>query len=248
MFIRHCPDKELSLVFKSKSAQSWTASEVQERLDEMLREQKATRRVACQQAAKVIEPVDNSPSLSPHRLETAMPATDNGALDKDKISSEGDAGQWLHGNYFACAVVPQLREAGVLDQELVPPSDIILVGCGGKQTCPVGMCDLKLEVYGLCFSVPVLIVSGQIDQLIVLVQCAENLIREMKSNDGFWRVLDKPDQSIQSEDCQFLRMLSSIERWRGMYIYKFGTLKSKSAGWFCRMSEHLGLGSAASGT
>ncbi|KAL1277421.1 hypothetical protein QQF64_024094 [Cirrhinus molitorella] len=82
MFIRHCPDKELSLVFKSKSAQSWTASEVQERLDEMLREQKATRRVACQQAAKVIEPVDNSPSLSPHRLETAMPATDNGALDK----------------------------------------------------------------------------------------------------------------------------------------------------------------------
>ncbi|KAL1277366.1 hypothetical protein QQF64_024039 [Cirrhinus molitorella] len=141
---------------------------------------------------------------------------------------------------LSAAVVPQLREAGVLDQELVPPSDIILVGCGGKQTCPVGMCDLKLEVYGLCFSVPVLIVSGQIDQLIVGTNVLKPLIREMKSNDGFWRVLDKPDQSIQSEDCQFLRMLSSIERWRGSNIPdKVGTLKSKSAVVLQPMSEHL---------
>ncbi|XP_058603961.1 uncharacterized protein LOC131522474 [Onychostoma macrolepis] len=81
MFIRHCPDKELSLVFKSKPTQSWTASEVQERLDEMLREQKATKRVVCQQTAKVLEPIDDSTPLS-HRSETATPATDNGALDK----------------------------------------------------------------------------------------------------------------------------------------------------------------------
>lgn len=57
-------------------------------------------------------------------------------------------------------VVPQLREAGILNQELVPKSDIVLVGCGGKQTSPEGMCDLKLEVYG--FSVPVLYVKGQL--------------------------------------------------------------------------------------
>ncbi|KAI2645127.1 Gag polyprotein [Labeo rohita] len=82
MFIRHFPDKKLSLVFKSKPAQLWTASEVQEKLDKMLREQKASRRIACQQTPKVLEPIDDSTSLSPHRSETATPAADNGALDK----------------------------------------------------------------------------------------------------------------------------------------------------------------------
>uniref|UniRef100_A0A8C2HN42 ribonuclease H n=1 Tax=Cyprinus carpio TaxID=7962 RepID=A0A8C2HN42_CYPCA len=62
----------------------------------------------------------------------------------------------------------------------------------------------------------------------------------MKSNEGFWRVLDKPDQSSHSEDCQFLRMLSSIERWRGSAIPdKVGTLKSKSVVVLQPMSEHL---------
>lgn len=65
-------------MFKSKPAQPWTASEVQERLDEVLREQKATKRIACQQTAKVPEPIDDSP----HRSETATPAADNGTLDK----------------------------------------------------------------------------------------------------------------------------------------------------------------------
>lgn len=82
MFIRHCPDKELSLVFKSKSAQSWTASEVQERLDEILREQKATKRVTCQQTAKVFEPNRESSSVSSSQSETATPVTDNSTLDK----------------------------------------------------------------------------------------------------------------------------------------------------------------------
>lgn len=77
------------------------------------------------------------------------------------------------------------------------------------------MCDLKIEVYGSCFSVPVLIVSGQVDQLIIGTNVLKPLIREMKSNEGFWKVLDKPDQSNQSEVCQFLRMLASVERWWG---------------------------------
>lgn len=38
MFIQHCPDRELALVFKSKPVRSWMASELQERLNEFLRE------------------------------------------------------------------------------------------------------------------------------------------------------------------------------------------------------------------
>lgn len=38
MFIRHCPDRELALVFKTKPSRDWTASEVQDHLDEYLRD------------------------------------------------------------------------------------------------------------------------------------------------------------------------------------------------------------------
>lgn len=161
-------------------------------------------------------------------------------LVQDKVCLRGMLDSGSMATTLSADVVPQLREAGVLDQELFPPSNIVLVGCDGKQTSPEGLCDLKLEVYAVRFSVPVLIVSGQVDQLIIGTNVLKPLIREMKSNEGFWRVLDKPDQSKQSEDCQFLRMLSSIERWRGSTIPdKVGTLKSKSAVVLQPMSEHL---------
>lgn len=41
MFVRHCNEPSLSLVFKSKLADSWTAKEVQERIDEYQREMKS---------------------------------------------------------------------------------------------------------------------------------------------------------------------------------------------------------------
>lgn len=40
MFIRHCPDRDLSLVFLSKPQSEWTSCEVQARLDEYLRNRK----------------------------------------------------------------------------------------------------------------------------------------------------------------------------------------------------------------
>lgn len=161
-------------------------------------------------------------------------------LVEDKICLRGMLDSGSMATTLSADVVPQLRAAGVLDQELFAPSDIILVGCGGKQTCPEGICNLELKVYGFSFSVPVLIVSGQVDQLIIGTNVLKPLIREMKSNEGFWKVLDKPDQTNQSEDCQFLRMLSSIERWRGSTIPdKVGTLKSRSAVVLQPRSEHL---------
>lgn len=42
MFVRHCPDPQLQLIFRCKPQQHWTAAEVQERLDEFQRETKYT--------------------------------------------------------------------------------------------------------------------------------------------------------------------------------------------------------------
>ncbi len=56
MFICNCPDRELSFVFKSKPVHSWTASEVQEQLDELLRERKLTNQAVKQFTTVVSEP------------------------------------------------------------------------------------------------------------------------------------------------------------------------------------------------
>ena len=51
------------------------------------------------------------------------------------------------------------------------PVHIILIGCGGKQTSPLGVCDMDIEMYGfhswIPHRVPVLIVERQVDPLIV---------------------------------------------------------------------------------
>lgn len=44
MFIRNCPDPELSLIFKCKPLDEWTAADVQIRLDEYQRESKLQQR------------------------------------------------------------------------------------------------------------------------------------------------------------------------------------------------------------
>lgn len=44
MFIRNCPDPELSLIFKCKPLHEWTAADVQVRLDEYQREDKFQQR------------------------------------------------------------------------------------------------------------------------------------------------------------------------------------------------------------
>lgn len=41
MFIKHCPDQSLASVFKFKSAEKWSACEIQERLDEHMQGKKA---------------------------------------------------------------------------------------------------------------------------------------------------------------------------------------------------------------
>lgn len=81
MFIRNCPDRELAFVFKSKPVQSWTASEVQEQLDELLRERKLTNQAVKQFTTVVSEPeVDVTPL--PSKSEQGAGVNYENALDK----------------------------------------------------------------------------------------------------------------------------------------------------------------------
>ncbi len=161
-------------------------------------------------------------------------------LLQDKVEVQGMLDSGSMATTLSADVVPQLRDTGVLDQDILSSSDIVLVGCGGKQTSPDGVINLKLEVYGVSFSVPVLIVSGQKDPIILGTNVLKPLISQMKQTDQFWKVVNRPDSVIQSDNSQFLRMLSCTERWRGDSIPdKVGTLRLRSSVTLQPMSEHL---------
>uniref|UniRef100_A0AAV2JJ45 Uncharacterized protein n=1 Tax=Knipowitschia caucasica TaxID=637954 RepID=A0AAV2JJ45_KNICA len=73
MFVKHCPDQTLSHVFKFKSADKWTASEIQERLDENLQEKKSRAAIAKPQKptssvykaqSQCVPKVDGAPNTS----------------------------------------------------------------------------------------------------------------------------------------------------------------------------------------
>lgn len=161
-------------------------------------------------------------------------------LLQDKVELQGMLDSGSMATTLSAEVVPQLGDAGVLDQDILSSSDIVLVGCGGKQTTPDGMCNLKLEVYGVSFTVLVLIVRGQKDPIILGTNVLKPLISQMKHTDQFWKVVKRPDLTVQSENGQFLRMLSCIERWRGDSIPdKVGTLRVRSALTLQPRSEHL---------
>lgn len=161
-------------------------------------------------------------------------------LVQDKVELKGMLDSGSMATTLRADIVPRLREAGVVEGNFLAPSDIILVGCGGKQTSPVGMCDLKIQLYGFSYVVPVLIVDGQVDELIVGTNVLKSLIRQFKSNDSYWRVVGTPGSSSQCDDSHFLRLLSNLERWRGDSIPdKVGTIKLKRAVTLQPMSEHL---------
>lgn len=170
-------------------------------------------------------------------------------LVQDKVELKGMMDTGSMATTISADIIPMLKQAGVMTEDMLAPADIVLVGCGGKQTSPLGLCDLKLEVYGYKFLVPVLFVKGQIDPIVLGTNVLKPLIRHFKSNDGFWRVVSKPDSPCQNDSSQFLRLLSNLERWRGESIPdKVGTLKLKSAVTLQPMTEHLVWGRLPMGT
>lgn len=58
------------------------------------------------------------------------------------------------------------------------PATTDMADCGGKQTCPLHVCNLPFEMYGFSFEVPVLIIERQVDPLIIGINVLKPLIRQ----------------------------------------------------------------------
>lgn len=150
-------------------------------------------------------------------------------LAQDKIELKGMLDTGSMASTLRADILLRLREAG-LQWDSIASSNIVFVGCSGNLTSPVGICDLKLQLYRFSYSVPVLIVEGLSDELIIGINALKPMIKQFKSNDRYWRVAGNPYTSCQSDNSQFYHLLSDRERWRGNTIPdKVDTVKLKCA-------------------
>ncbi|KAK7906651.1 hypothetical protein WMY93_015263 [Mugilogobius chulae] len=145
---------------------------------------------------------------------------------------------------MACTISEEaeqmLTSANVVSTASNICSDIVLVGCGGAKVKPKCIYDLKMQVYGNTFRVPVLVVPGQKDQMIIGTNVIKYLLKQFKQSTQFWQVLSKPESPESPEIMQFLNMLSGINRWRGDSIPDvIGTAKLTKAVTLQPRQEHL---------
>ncbi|KAK0152244.1 Retrovirus-related Pol polyprotein from transposon 17.6 [Merluccius polli] len=126
------------------------------------------------------------------------------------------------------------------DMRQYSADDVVIIGCGGHQVTPSAICDVEVEVYDCKMIIPMFVVPGQTDDMILGSNAIKTIIRLMRKTDGYWRLMSEPS-SVFDEDCHdFFSLLSNTERWRGDTVPdKVGTLKLQRRVTLQPQSEHL---------
>ncbi|KAL2087418.1 hypothetical protein ACEWY4_016246 [Coilia grayii] len=150
----------------------------------------------------------------------------------------------LDSGSMACSIseraVGKLSSACVLPEKQQSEENIILVGCGGLQTRPEGFYDLEMQIYGVCFVVPTLVVPGQLDDLILGSNVIKHLIHDLKDDDSYWDLASRREHESDPGIEHFLTMFTNVERWRGGAVpEKIGTVKLTQAVTLLPRHEHL---------
>ncbi|XP_041654997.1 uncharacterized protein LOC121517360 [Cheilinus undulatus] len=133
----------------------------------------------------------------------------------------------------------KLLSESVLTQTQELKERIVLVGCGGLQVSPKCMYDIELTLYGVKCMVPVLVVTGQRDDIIIGTNMLKYVLHQLKKDDNYWKLISCNVQE-SSESEQFLEMMSSLSRWKGEDIPdKVETVKLTQAVTLLPKQEYL---------
>lgn len=159
------------------------------------------------------------------------------------INSSAQLKGLLDMGSLACTISEEAEQRliseNVLTQQQEPTERIILVGCGGVQVSPKGMYDMELSPYGMRCTVPVLVVPGQKDEIIVGTNMLKCVLCQLKNDNNYWRLISR--NTRESSECeQFLEMMASLTRWRGADVpEKVGTVKLTQAVTLLPRQEYL---------
>ncbi len=135
-------------------------------------------------------------------------------------------------------ILPKLLSTGVLSNLSLAPTDVVLVGCGGTRTNPLGVCELDLNVYGCHVTVPTLVVKGQGDDLILGSNLLKHLILQLRSSELLISASER--ECDINEKNKLLDLLANVEKWKnGTVPDLVGTVKIKKAVSLEPMTENL---------
>lgn len=145
---------------------------------------------------------------------------------------------------MACTISEEakqvLKNAGLALEPDNIQIDVVLLVCGGVQVRTKCICNLRMEVYECAFSVPVLLVPGQKDQLILGTNVINHLLKQFKQSPQLWNVMSKPESPKALKKMQVLNMLSGMNRRRGEIIMDvIGTAKLTQTMALSPRQEHL---------
>jgi len=150
----------------------------------------------------------------------------------------------LDSGSMACTIsenaVGKLGSVGVLPEKKHSEENIVLIGCGGLQTRPDGLYDLDMQLYGVSFVVPTLVVPGQHDDLILGSNVIKHVTHVLKGGSDYWDIASRHEHQSDPNIEHFLSMFTNVERWRGSAApEKIGTVKLTQAVTLLPRHEHL---------
>uniref|UniRef100_A0A3Q2XGQ9 ribonuclease H n=1 Tax=Hippocampus comes TaxID=109280 RepID=A0A3Q2XGQ9_HIPCM len=126
------------------------------------------------------------------------------------------------------------------DMRRYPADDVVIVGCGGHRVTPSAICDVEMVVYDCKLAVPMFVVPGQTDDIILGSNAIKKILHLMRKTEGYWRLMSEPGGIIDDDSHHFFSLLSNTERWRGVTAPdKVGTLKLRQCVMLQPKSEHL---------
>lgn len=101
------------------------------------------------------------------------------------------------------------------------------------------MYEVDICLYGVKCTVPVLVVPGQKDDIIIGINVFNVVTHQMKGSNDYWNLILRDAQG--SSECeQFLEMMSSLTRFRGKNVSdKVGTVKLTQAVTLFPKQKHL---------
>ncbi|XP_054609775.1 uncharacterized protein LOC129168481 [Dunckerocampus dactyliophorus] len=143
---------------------------------------------------------------------------------------------------MACTLSEQaeLKMLGenVLSRPIPLTQEVVLMGCGGTLTKPKCMYEVQMKLYGETCIVPVLVVPGQRDDLIIGTNVIRFLMHQLKASSDYWRLVSSG--SLLPECEQFLDLMANSSRWRGGELpSRIGTVKLQQSVILLARQEHL---------
>ena len=110
----------------------------------------------------------------------------------------------LDSGSMTCTLSEQVEQQMLVNKllpaETAMKEEVVLVGCGGVKTTTKRMYEVEMELYGVKCIVPILVVPGQRDELIIGSNVIRYLTHQLKSTmtTGAWCPMAVYPSSVSS--------------------------------------------------